>query len=277
MMTEEDVFGDLAMWEYHTKSNPALSEPLFETLRQVSQKVLGAFKDGADRFFKMKYLQYEWVRITLENIRRNRGFCNGVVYWMWNDCWPASSGWAFVDYYCKPKASFYSFKRCAAGLLASIHKNNGYEIHLCNDTREEKDVRLVLSYLQNGRVTKLEETTAKVPAAASAVVHTLPLGAVPADAVLLCDAFGDGTHDRAFYKNGRLPMAPCHVTVKEQTETTVTVAADAYVHAVELEGEFVFEDNYFSLLPGETRTVSFRKIKDAGSSALTVTGYTIEQ
>jgi hypothetical protein len=138
-------------------------------------------------------------------------------------------------------------------------------------------VRLVLSYLQNGRVTKLEETTVKAPAAASAVVHTLPLGAVPADAVLLCDAFGDGTHDRAFYKNGRLPMVPCHVTVKEQTETTVTVTAGAYVHAVELEGEFVFEDNYFSLLPGETRTVSFRKIKDAGSSALTVTGYTIEQ
>jgi len=125
-------------------------------------------------------------------------------------------------------------------------------------------------------VTKLEETTAKVPAAASAVVHTLPLGDLPADAVLLCDALCGETKDRAFYKNGRLPMAPCHVTVKEQTGATVTVTADAYVHAVELEGEFVFEDNYFSLLPGETRTISFRKIKDAGSDALTVTGYTIE-
>ncbi|MBR4888030.1 MAG: FAD-binding protein, partial [Clostridia bacterium] len=275
MMTEEDIFGDLAMWEYHTKSNPALSEPLFETLRQVSRKVLGTFTDGADRFFKMKYLQYEWVRITLENIRRNRGFCNGVVYWMWNDCWPASSGWAFVDYYCKPKASFYSFKRCAAGLLASVHKTDRYEIHLCNDTLQDMNVRLVLSYLQNGRVTELEETTVTALAAASAVVHTLPLHAVPEDAVLLCDAFGEKAHDRAFYKNGALPLVPCAVKVEEQTANTITVTAESYVHAVELEGEFVFEDNYFSLLPGEKRTVAFRKIKDAADDALTVAGYTL--
>ena len=69
---------------------------------------------------------------------------------------------------------------------------------------------------------------------------------------------------------------PCGVTVTEITDSSVTVTADAYVHAVELEGEFVFEDNYFSLLPGETRRVAFRKIKDAADSTLAVAGYTIK-
>ena len=35
------------------------------------------------------------------------------------------------------------------------------------------------------------------------------------------------------------------------------VEAEEYVHAVALEGNAVFHDNYFSLLPGQRRTVSF--------------------
>lgn len=36
----------------------------------------------------------------------------------------------------------------------------------------------------------------------------------------------------------------------------------------------VFEDNYFSLLPGEQRTVSFRRSSQAQSKSLEVSGYT---
>ena len=54
---------------------------------------------------------------------------------------------------------------------------------------------------------------------------------------------------------------------------TVTVRADGYVHAVELEGSAVFEDNCFSLLPGESRTVRYTPIgPDAGE--ITMTAYT---
>ena len=59
----------------------------------------------------------------------------------------------------------------------------------------------------------------------------------------------------------------------EKTGDTVTLYAGAYVHAVELEGEAVFEDNYFSLLPGESRTVSYRL---TGTGPLTVQGYTLQ-
>lgn len=52
--------------------------------------------------------------------------------------------------------------------------------------------------------------------------------------------------------------------------------ADTYIHAVELEGEYIFEDNYFSLLPGEVRTVYFRPAENAQSNAFTVTGYTVK-
>ena len=50
----------------------------------------------------------------------------------------------------------------------------------------------------------------------------------------------------------------------------------AIILPVELEGEFVFEDNYFSLLPGERRTVHFRPAENAQSTELSVAGYTVK-
>ena len=64
--------------------------------------------------------------------------------------------------------------------------------------------------------------------------------------------------------------------IVEQDESSVTLSAAVYIHAVELEGEFIFDDNYFSLLPGEKRTVRFRPLKNAKSSELTVAGYTVK-
>ena len=213
----------------------------------------------------------------MENIRRNRGFKNGIVYWMWNDCWPASSGWAFVDYYCLPKASFYSFKRCAKQILASVDKKEAYEIYLCNDGLSEKKLKLSLSYVRNGEVKAIEDRDIVINSAISEKVVSLPEAAVPEDSLLVCDVLCDGELiDRAFYKSGTLPMVPADcVSVVSKTENSITVTADKYVHAVELDGEYVFEDNYFSLLPGEKRTVMFHRSFDSKSDSIEVSGYTV--
>ena len=161
-MTDSDIYDTDEMWEYHTKPNPTLPFTLFEFLNTFTHKVLGEYKDGFDRFFKLKYAQYEWVRVTLENARRNRGFMNGMIYWMWNDCWPASSGWSFVDYYCLPKASYYSFKRAASDLIVSIDKTDTYDIYVCNDSLTEKRVSLSISYVKDGKRFELGSINASV-------------------------------------------------------------------------------------------------------------------
>lgn len=277
-MTDRDIFDSDEMWNYHMKGNPALPFTLFDLLRDFAQKVLGAFSDGADRYFKLKYTQYEWVRITLENIRRNRGFANGIIYWMWNDCWPASAGWAFVDYYCLPKASFYSFKRCAGDLIVSVDKTLQYDIYLCNDGLAQQQVTLSLSYLKDGKILPIGEQKATIAAQTAEKVHSLPLSALPEGAVLLCDASFPGGHDRAFYKEGALPVVPCAAPkIVEQTEDSIILSASAYIHAVELEGEFVFDDNYFPMLPGEKRTVRFRPVENAQTREISVAGYTIKE
>ena len=272
-MTDGDIFDSDEMWNYHTKGNPALKFTLFEILANFAEKVLGGFTDGHDRYFKLKYAQYEWVRVTLENMRRNAGFCTGIIYWMWNDCWPAASGWSFVDYYCLPKASFYSFKRCAGNVIASIDRKDAYEIYLCNDSLADKTVTMTLSYLLEGRIHLLRTGEATAAASSAKQVWTVPLTAIPEGAVLLCDISGEGFRDRAFYKDGDLAIQPCDGVRKlSGSGDSVTVTADRYVHAVELEGAYVFEDNYFSLMPGESRTVRMRPV--AGAAEITVRGYT---
>lgn len=276
-MTDDDIFNSDSMWKYHTKDNPCLPFTLFDLLQTFSSKVLGEFKDGADRYFKLKYNQFEWIRVSMENIRRNRGFINGIVYWMWNDCWPASSGWSFVDYYCLPKASFYSFKRCAKPILACVNMSEEYEIYLCNDGFNDRRVTLNFSFIKNGKVTYISSAEVSISGAESEKVYSLPLSAVPEDAILICDVTADRFIDRAFYKQGNLPIIPTDAArIISQDNHQITVTADRYVHAVELEGEYIFNDNYFSLLPGEQRTVTFRPSSTAKSSTLTVKGYTVE-
>lgn len=274
-MTDDDIYNAEEMWRYHTKDNPCLPFTLFDLLKTFSSKVLGEFKDGNDRFFKLKYVQFEWIRVSMENFRRNSGFINGIIYWMWNDCWPAAAGWSFVDYYCLPKASFYSFKRCAKPLVASISKNNGYEIYLSNDSLEDKSVSLKLFYIKNDEVIEIETLKAHIRAGSAEKVHFIEDSLIPEDAILICDA-SDGTEtDRAFYKDGKLNIISTdavHIVSKEKN--SITLKADKYVHAVELEGDFVFEDNYFSLLAGEQRTVAFRPVSESENDFIKIEGYT---
>lgn len=62
--------------------------------------------------------------------------------------------------------------------------------------------------------------------------------------MLICDLMSDGEIvDRAFFKSGTLPIAPTDaVKVIHQTENTITVTADKYVHAVELDGIIISVD-----------------------------------
>ena len=62
--------------------------------------------------------------------------------------------------------------------------------------------------------------------------------------------------------------------VIEKTENSITIEADGYVHAVALEGNGVFSDSYFSLLPGQHCTIFFAPIQ-AGETDITCVGYTL--
>ena len=266
IMTDDDIFGGKPnelpeMWYFHNQTNPALKIELMDYGKIFTEKILGGFSDQNDRFFKLKYVGYEWIRFTFENFRRNQWFSSGILYWMLNDCWPASAGWAFIDYYCRPKALYYSFKRCARACMTSVIKRDGeFFVRLCNDSYSaDSGVLVTYALMPDGSVVKCDEATVIFTANS---VREQKLSGIPSDALaVICDYTSQLYHDRSFRKNGALNIAKCDgVKIEQIGKTSITLSADRYVHAVEICGDGVFEENYFSMLPGEKKTVEIKQL-----------------
>lgn len=275
-LTDADIFEGDALWRYHTKSNPGLKTELFDYLCMFAEKLLGRFTDGEDRLFKLRYIQFEWVRVLMEQARRERGFCDGILFWMMNDCWPAAAGWSLIDYYNLPKDAYYAFKRCARPVLATLDREGGkYRARIVNDGASEAQIqgRILVLDQASGACRVLQELFGSIPAG-GCLERTVDLAL--GQELLLCEIEGAGYRDRAFYREGGLPLARAEVcAVVNKIEQTVTLTAgERYLHAVTLTGEAVFEDNCFSLLPGESRTLHYRTLKGATDTDITAEAYT---
>ena len=276
MMDSRDIYETEDMWLYHTQSNPALHRELFEYEKLFAEKVLGPFRDGQDRLFKLQYIQYEWVRVSFELARRNLWFNSGLLYWMLTDCWPAASGWALIDYYGMPKASYYSFKRCAKEVVGSVDKEtDGYSLTISNDGLAGQTLLVSIKKLnyKSGTLTQCTEQSIRLDAQS---VVRIPIScALMQNEIIICDLQNDNIQDRCFYKEGKLELTKTdYLRVIEKTENSITVEATGYVHAVALEGNVVFSDSYFSLLPGQRRTVSFAPAQGE-EPEVTCIGYTL--
>ena len=276
MMNDRDIYETEDMWLYHTKSNPCLPKELFEYEKLFAEGIFGPFRDGQDRLFKLQYIQYEWVRISFELARRNLWFNSGLLYWMLCDCWPAASGWALIDYYGMPKASYYSFCRCAKAVVGSIDREDGcYTVHISNDSLKGQRLRVSINKLnyKSGRLTACVEQ--EVQADAQSVARIAFDCMLEQDEILICDLHNEDIRDRCFYKEGKLELRKTEgLHIVQRTKTSITVKAEEYVHAVALEGNVVFSDSYFSLLPGQQRTVSFASAA-IEEPEVTCIGYTL--
>ncbi len=154
-MTEEDIFGDdCSVSEYHTKNNPGLGDiTLYGYVDRIARGMFGDYSDGADRVYKMQLLQCEWIRMSMELFRRNAWYASGIIYWMFNDCWPAANSWSMVDYYEQEKPAYRMFRRCAKPLIGAISEEDSVlRATLCHRGRSavEGTYRLYTYNIQTG-------------------------------------------------------------------------------------------------------------------------------
>lgn len=275
-MTDEEIFSeDMDMWLYHSKGNPGLKRELMEYMLSFSEKVLGAFKDPHDRYFKFKYFQYEWLRVVMEQARREKWFCSGIIFWMFNDCWTAASGWSLIDYFNKPKLAYYAFKRCAKPVLCSLDCEEGkYILHVSNDGLAKCRAQVEICKMKDGDTEKINVVQVECPANANVKVE-LPI-TLAQDELLVADLRSSDNDDRAFYKHGDLPITAVENAVDwYESNGEIVLTAHDYVHAVELEGEAVFADNGFSMKKGEQKHIQVRYLPQASHTQINVEAYTL--
>ncbi len=266
-----DGTGNDDMFEYHVKDNPHKAEgapTLFQLLGMQSDIAMGPYKDSDDRILKYAYVQYEWTRISTESVRRAKWYNAGVQFWMYNDCWPAV-GWSMVDWYGIPKAAWYAAKAANTPVAASVidtDDKSGYKFYVMNDSG--KDARGVMTaFVQafdGGRralftkefVSRANENEVLYQASNEEV-------ALAKNEVIVCEIAGDCVSHRAYY----YATKPADMTLADTTlsytatgteEGTITLKCTEYARIVVIEGDLVTSDNYFDMLPGEEKTITYR-------------------
>lgn len=218
-------------------------------------------------------LQGQGMRHGFEAHRRNRPYCMGTLYWQLNDSWPVVS-WSSIDYYGNWKALHYQARRAFAPLIVNaIQEDGNLNVYLISDKLEDTDGLTLDMKLTDFSGKKLAQKSVKVKAPANSSLKVFGE---------TLDAWVDETKRNACFlllalrdRNGRevardihyfvptkeldLPQTAVRCKLKvadgscEVTLSSSKLAKDVFVQ-IPYQGAR-FTDNFFDLLPGETRKI----------------------
>ncbi|MGN7820219.1 beta-mannosidase [Chitinophaga sp. 22536] len=258
-------------------------------------------KDFPSFVYLSQVLQAEGMKVAIEAHRRAMPYCMGTLYWQLNDCWPGPS-WSGRDYYGRWKALQYYVKEAFNPLLISgVVENNQLKVWAVSDEirNHKAAVELVAMDLAGNPVWKQTLSGVDVPANTSKQIFTVDTAAIlkgrnPAEVICYAQLRIDDkiVSRNIFYfapaKDMPLEKPAFTTTVEHKLfvdppslyrdRILLTIRADRFARNVYLQlnnatpGE-QFDQNYFDLLPGESRTVWLRSTRDIEKikAALTIT------
>ena len=219
-------------------------------------------------------LQGHGMRRGMVAHRRNRPYCMGSLPWQLNDSWPVVS-WSAIDYYGNWKAMQYHTRRAFAPVLVdAIRQGDKLRFYVLSDCLQTENVTLHLALTDfQGRVMRRHRVEGMLPVNASEVFFEEDWQKAfegcdtTASFIRMTLRGADGKKvlsDEVFYpvypKEQRLPRAEiaCRKVKKggvvELTLKSRVLARDVFVE-VPLQGAR-FSDNFFDLLPGETKRIT---------------------
>jgi beta-mannosidase len=226
-------------------------------------------------------MQAQAIELEAEHLRSSRPRSMGSLYWQLNDCWPAAS-WASIDSFGRWKALQFHARRFYNELLIAPMRQDGTtNVYAVNDrtTPVQTNVHMQIMSL-DGHM--LSESTAPVtmPPLSSTRVNSLTddallKGADPAKTLVVFTMEVDGkavSRHILYFRAARdlkLPAAKvtAHVTAGahglEMTLHADTLARDVWISFGDQ--DVTLADNAFTLLPGETRTISLKSGADAAA------------
>jgi beta-mannosidase len=247
--------------------NPRLTEYLLRDYKQP--------KDFASFLYVSQVLQAQAIKLSAEHLRRNRPRTMGSMYWQLDDCWGVAS-WSSIDYYGRWKALQYYAKRFYSPVLVSPHEEGeNVRIYVVSDRVAATPATLQVRLLDfNGKVLYTQSAPVQVEPLTSKVYLDIPKakllkGQDLKKVVLSCALQAGGTtlsantHYFALPKEMALPKTSIAATWQQASDSTYQVTLKSKTLAREVwvslaEGDGFFGDNFFDLLPGETKVLTFK-------------------
>ena len=221
-----------------------------------------------DYVYVSQLVQAYGIGMALEEHRRRAPYCMGTLVWQLNDCWPVAS-WSCIDYYGRRKALYYEMKRQFAPIIIACDtmRDGKLPIYVVSDRDEKLSCQLKLTLLQMDGTIISSQTTKNQKITALKSQHFIDFPIKDADlnrCYLLIQCLDDNSNEltrkvRFFSYPGQLELPEGDITVRRIDDTTVEVSSSVLQYGVELTAnmEGYFDDNFFTLLPGETKRVGF--------------------
>jgi beta-mannosidase len=230
--------------------------------------------DSLEQYVYLSQLTQAYgIRTAMEAHRRSVPYCMGTLYWQLNDSWPAIS-WSGLDYYGRWKALHYFAKRAFEDLLVCAQEDEGIlKVFLVNDLNRDISGKAEIKLLDfNGKVITVD-TASRIAAKNSSLnIYSESVMNVIGDndpkRVFMKISFISGKDSIAdntwfFTPHEELALSRPDISVevrKEKKEVliilrSVGLVKDLYLDFRGFEGRF--SDNFFDLLPGEARQITF--------------------
>ncbi|HVI49492.1 MAG TPA: glycoside hydrolase family 2 protein [Chitinophaga sp.] len=266
-----DIFSNVM--QAHQKS-PAKGNTAIKTYMLHYYK---APKDFPSFVYLSQVLQAEGMKMAIAAHRRAMPYCMGTLYWQLNDCWPGPS-WSGRDYHGRWKAlQYYASEAFRPRLVSSVIEEGKLCTYVVSDELKDRTADLILTAvdMQGKQLYRQELKNITIPANTSRKFYSTDTSAIlqgkDAATVIYYAQLRidnkDAERDIFYFapaKDMNLEMPQIRFTFGKQQqkegEVLVTITSDRLARNVylQLEGAAAAErpeENYFDLLPGETKTV----------------------
>ncbi|KAF0201784.1 MAG: hypothetical protein FD170_2457 [Bacteroidetes bacterium] len=286
----EDRFPLDGYWAFHDANNwPGEDTRKFSAFDDILRNSYGAPKthdvEGVlDYLDKCQLISYEVYRAAIESINHQLWEnSSGYALWKSNSSWP-SMVWQVYDWYLQAHAGFYSTRKSNSGINLQYNRDNRSISLISTGNHGQKELLisaesfgtdLKTSWKQEVKITHMtdraQSTGWTVPE--SGKMEFLRLRTTSITGELIQDKLYWLSPDRDFTALSSLPEPELQVSASEihgndrkTWEVTITNTGEslAFMTALSLRGEnsgteilpSIWSDNYISLLPGESRTLT---------------------
>jgi exo-1,4-beta-D-glucosaminidase len=274
-------------WGYH---DAAVGNGKYGTYYKSIQNRYGETKSYRDYSDKAQLVNANGYRGIFEAVGSELDKTGGVLLWKLNAAWP-SVIWQLYDWYLNPNAGYYFTKRAVEPLHVQFNPTDSMVTIVNRTFRDQTDLTLQVRFYDSRMKQQFQATLpAKAPADQASNVQSLASNLGSQHRLTFVSLkLQDNAEDSAVvsrnmywlapgsnYKGLQiLPMVKLNVTEKDYSKKwnrytihiknpSDTLAFFIHLKAVDKKGDEIlpsyWSDNYFSMLPHETRsfTVSLR-------------------
>lgn len=122
--TMRKMMPESQMWPISDSWNIRLHKAFFPEARKALESRYGTPGNVEEYSMKSQVLQYEATRAMFEAFAGNKYRSSGIIYWMYNSAWP-SMYWQLYDYFFAPNGSFYGTRKACESLHVQYSYDDG--------------------------------------------------------------------------------------------------------------------------------------------------------